>query len=62
MRFAFGEYQLDTEARSLQRHGRRVSVEPKVFDVLAYLILVFKENKQTGKIILNQASGAKAQS
>jgi TolB-like protein/Tfp pilus assembly protein PilF len=38
MRFAFGEYQLDTEARSLQRQGRRVSVEPKVFDVLAYLI------------------------
>jgi TolB-like protein/Tfp pilus assembly protein PilF len=38
MRFSFGKYQLDTKARSLLRHGRRVSVEPKVFDVLAYLI------------------------
>jgi TolB-like protein/DNA-binding winged helix-turn-helix (wHTH) protein/Tfp pilus assembly protein PilF len=38
MRFAFGEYQLDTEARSLQRSGQAVHVEPKVFDLLAYLI------------------------
>ena len=38
MQFAFGEYQLDTEARILQDRGRRVPVKPKVFDVLAYLI------------------------
>jgi TolB-like protein/DNA-binding winged helix-turn-helix (wHTH) protein/Tfp pilus assembly protein PilF len=38
MRFSFGEYQLDTEARSLQRSGQAVHVEPKVFDLLAYLI------------------------
>jgi len=38
MRFSFGEYQLDTEARSLQRSGQAVHVEPKAFDLLAYLI------------------------
>jgi TolB-like protein/DNA-binding winged helix-turn-helix (wHTH) protein/tetratricopeptide (TPR) repeat protein len=38
MRFRFGEYRLDTELRTLQRGDRRVSVEPKVFDLLAYLI------------------------
>jgi TolB-like protein/DNA-binding winged helix-turn-helix (wHTH) protein/Flp pilus assembly protein TadD len=38
MRFSFGEYQLDTEARSLQRSGQAIHVEPKVFDLLAYLI------------------------
>ena len=38
MRFSFGEYQLDTEARSLHRSGQAVHVEPKAFDLLAYLI------------------------
>jgi len=38
LRLSFGEYQLDTEARSLQRSGQAVHVEPKVFDLLAYLI------------------------
>jgi len=38
MQFSFGEYQLDTEARSLQRSGQVVHVEPKAFDLLAYLI------------------------
>jgi TolB-like protein/DNA-binding winged helix-turn-helix (wHTH) protein/Tfp pilus assembly protein PilF len=38
MRFRFGEYRLDTDLRTLQRGDRRVSVEPKVFDLLAYLI------------------------
>ncbi|MHC4180131.1 MAG: winged helix-turn-helix domain-containing protein, partial [Planctomycetota bacterium] len=38
MRFSFGEYQLDTEARRLDRGGQRVHVEPKVFDLLTYLI------------------------
>ena len=38
MRFSFGEYQLDTEARSLQRSGQAVHIEPKVFDLLVYLI------------------------
>jgi adenylate cyclase len=38
MRFSFGEYQLDTEARSLQRSGQAVHVEPKVFDLFVYLI------------------------
>jgi TolB-like protein/DNA-binding winged helix-turn-helix (wHTH) protein len=38
MQFAFGEYQLDTEARTLEQRGRRIPVQEKVFDVLAYLI------------------------
>jgi DNA-binding winged helix-turn-helix (wHTH) protein len=38
MRVAFGEYQLDTETRTLQREGRRIPVQSKAFDLLAYLI------------------------
>ena len=38
MRVAFGEYQLDTKTRTLQREGRRISVQSKAFDLLAYLI------------------------
>jgi TolB-like protein/DNA-binding winged helix-turn-helix (wHTH) protein/Tfp pilus assembly protein PilF len=38
MRFAFGEYQLDTEARTLQRRDRRIRVQEKAFLLLAYLI------------------------
>jgi TolB-like protein/DNA-binding winged helix-turn-helix (wHTH) protein/Tfp pilus assembly protein PilF len=38
MRFKFGEYELDTEARTLQRRGKRIRVQAKVFDLLAYLI------------------------
>jgi signal transduction histidine kinase/DNA-binding response OmpR family regulator len=38
MHVAFGEYQLDTETRILQREGRRIAVQSKAFDLLAYLI------------------------
>ena len=38
MRVAFGEYQLDTKTRTLQREGRRIPVQSKAFDLLAYLI------------------------
>jgi TolB-like protein/DNA-binding winged helix-turn-helix (wHTH) protein/Tfp pilus assembly protein PilF len=38
MRVAFGEYQLDTETRTLQREGRRILVQSRAFDLLAYLI------------------------
>ncbi|MBW1844438.1 MAG: tetratricopeptide repeat protein [Deltaproteobacteria bacterium] len=38
MRFGFGEHQLNTETRILQRSGERVLIEAKVFDLLAYLI------------------------
>jgi TolB-like protein/DNA-binding winged helix-turn-helix (wHTH) protein/Tfp pilus assembly protein PilF len=38
MRVTFGEYQLDTETRTLQREGRRIPVQSKAFDLLAYLI------------------------
>ena len=38
MRVAFGEYQLDTKTRTLQREDRRIPVQSKAFDLLAYLI------------------------
>ncbi|MCH7869633.1 MAG: winged helix-turn-helix domain-containing protein, partial [Myxococcales bacterium] len=38
MRFVFGGYELEPEARTLQHQGRRIPVEPKIFDVLTYLI------------------------
>jgi DNA-binding winged helix-turn-helix (wHTH) protein len=38
MRVAFGEYHLDTEARTLRCRDQRVSVQAKAFDLLAYLI------------------------
>ncbi len=38
MRFVFADYELEPEARTLERHGRRIPVEPKVFDLLVYLI------------------------
>ena len=38
MRFVFGDYELEPEARTLERQGRRIPVEPKVFDLLVYLI------------------------
>jgi TolB-like protein/DNA-binding winged helix-turn-helix (wHTH) protein len=38
MRVRFGEYELDTETRTLQRAGRRIRVQSKAFDLLAYLI------------------------
>ncbi len=38
MRVAFGEYQLDTKTRTLQCEGRRIPVQSKAFDLLAYLI------------------------
>ena len=38
MNFVFGEYELEPESRTLQRRGKRIPVEPKVFDLLVYLI------------------------
>ncbi len=38
MRVAFGEYQLDTKTRTLQSEGRRIPIQSKAFDLLAYLI------------------------
>ena len=38
MRFVFGEYELDPESRTLKQRGERVPIEPKVFDLLVYLI------------------------
>jgi TolB-like protein/Flp pilus assembly protein TadD len=38
MRFAFREYQLDTQTRTLRRRGERIHVEAKVFDLLVYLV------------------------
>ena len=38
MRYAFGEFRLDTEARTLERSGREIRVQARVFDLLVYLI------------------------
>lgn len=39
MRFKFDEFELDLEKKELLDSGNDVKVEPKVFDVLAYLLL-----------------------
>ena len=36
--FAFGDYELDTQRYQLRRNTMLVEVEPKVFDLLIYLV------------------------
>ena len=38
MRVEFGEYQLDTQFRTLQREGQRIRAQSKAFNLLVYLI------------------------
>jgi TolB-like protein len=38
MLYAFGQYELDTSSRTLRHAGKRVEVQDRAFDVLAYLI------------------------
>lgn len=38
MRYAFAEFQLDSEARRLEQSGREIHVQARVFDLLVYLI------------------------
>jgi TolB-like protein len=38
VQFLFEDYALDTDTRELKRGGELISVAPKVFDVLAYLV------------------------
>ncbi|MET0578777.1 MAG: transcriptional regulator, partial [Ilumatobacteraceae bacterium] len=38
MKVAFGSFELDTDAVELRELGQPVPLEPKVFDVLAYLV------------------------
>ena len=38
MQFYFSDHTLDTERRELRRGAEAVSVEPQVFDLLAYLV------------------------
>jgi Transcriptional regulatory protein, C terminal len=38
MQYVFGNYTLDTERYELRRSGTRVKLQPKVFEVLTYLI------------------------
>ncbi|HEX2052245.1 MAG TPA: AAA family ATPase [Actinomycetota bacterium] len=38
MIYRFEDFELDTELYELRKHGRRIPVEPQVFDVTAYLI------------------------
>ena len=37
MRYRFDDFELDTERFALLRAGKPCAVEPKVFDLLAYL-------------------------
>src|SRR5262245_14888138 len=37
--FLFGEFRLDLERRELRRAGNPVALEPRVFDLLAFLVL-----------------------
>jgi DNA-binding winged helix-turn-helix (wHTH) protein len=38
MIYRFGDYELDAQLYPLRRAGELVELEPKVFDLLAYLI------------------------
>jgi TolB-like protein/DNA-binding winged helix-turn-helix (wHTH) protein/tetratricopeptide (TPR) repeat protein len=38
MQYGFGRYELDTGARTLQHAGKKVEIQDKAFDLLAYLI------------------------
>ena len=38
MIYAFDDHELDTDLYELRRGGRRIALEPQVFDVLAYLV------------------------
>jgi DNA-binding winged helix-turn-helix (wHTH) protein/pimeloyl-ACP methyl ester carboxylesterase len=38
MKYLFDDCELDIESGELRRHGKPVSVEPQVFDLLAYLV------------------------
>ena len=38
MRFVFEDYVLDTERRELRRGAALLSMEPQVFDLLAFLV------------------------
>ena len=38
MQYVFGDYVLDPERRELTRHGEAVTIGPKVFDLLLYLV------------------------
>ena len=38
MPLAFGDYRLDIERRELRRGSEMVSLEPKAFDLLAFLV------------------------
>jgi DNA-binding winged helix-turn-helix (wHTH) protein len=39
VRYVFGSFALDTETRTLARDGRSIAVQPKVFQLLGYLLL-----------------------
>ena len=38
MIYRFGDYELDGQRRELRREGSPIAIEPKVFEVLAYLL------------------------
>lgn len=38
MRFEFAEHSLDVDRRELRRRGKRIAIEPQVFDLLVFLV------------------------
>jgi pimeloyl-ACP methyl ester carboxylesterase/DNA-binding winged helix-turn-helix (wHTH) protein len=51
--FSFGEYELDTRLHELRRGGKRLRVEPQVFDVLAHLFA--RRDRAVSKVELLEA-------
>src|SRR6187401_803209 len=45
MGYAFGEYELDQENYELRRAGALISLQPKVFDLIRYLV------EQRGRVV-----------
>lgn len=48
MAYRFGEFELDESARSLALRGQGLSLQPKVFDLLAYLV------RHAGRVVSKQ--------
>lgn len=57
LRYLFEDYALDTERRELSRGNDLISVEPRVFDLLAYLIVNCERVVSRDDLITNVWSG-----
>ena len=57
MRYRFGHYVLDEDARELRLDGREIEVQPLVFDLLRYLV-VHRDRVVTKQELLDMADQA----